>query len=128
MPFILYPRTRKGKIFLLLIAVFVVAVAVFTESPENSRRSAGTDYSIEKVIVSPHCFGCNTQDNFDRALEMLRVGDSEAFARMMLTGRCVSLPVGSTIYIEDRVIFSGLVQVRSKGKTITLWTLSESVK
>jgi hypothetical protein len=65
--------------------------------------------------------GCDTKDNYRRALDMMIDKDWEAVARLMVSGQCIQLDEGTTVYMENAT-FTGWAQVRLKGQVTGWWT------
>lgn len=80
----------------------------------------------ESRVINMTTPGCDSKDTYHQAVRILVAQDWEAFARLMLAGRCTSLKQGQQVYLED-VTWTGLSQVRIRGKTQRWWTSTEFV-
>lgn len=82
----------------------------------------------QRTVSGNNWIGCITKDDYSRLVGFVVDKDQEAFAAMLMSGRCVPLKNGQTVYLEDTAIFSGMVAIRPKGSTRTLWTAIEATK
>ncbi len=70
---------------------------------------------------------CATQEAYTRAQKMPYQHDREAVARMVVEKQCIVIQRGKALDVED-VTWSGLVQVRLRGRTRGWWTAIELVE
>jgi hypothetical protein len=93
--------------------------------------SVSSPAAAESRIVSS-AMGCQTRETFDKLVKFQFDGDKEAFTKFatanILTGQCVPLSVGDSVFLEDVKMFSGVVCVRPRGATACYWTFTEAVK
>ena len=67
----------------------------------------------------------STMSDLERATEMVRNDDMEAFRKWEKAGRVGTLRGGLTIFVEHRFESMGrrdMVEMRPKGETVTFWT------
>ena len=94
------------KILVLVFLSFIMAFSVFAQNSRTMKK----DF-----------FGCDTKENYNRALSMMIDKDFEALSRLLLAGKCILLNEGDTVYLEN-VTLTGFAKVRPKGKSTVWWT------
>ncbi len=82
---------------------------------EKSSQTTESKYYIGDVAI-----GCNTEESYSRAFSMMVNEEWKALARMVASGRCVELPSGVRVYIEDSSFSQ--VKVRPAGEVTAYWT------
>ena len=71
---------------------------------------------------------CESEADFNRAVEFIAVGDREAAGLFITTTPgCGITQWGDTVYIEDSKLFSASVKVRRKGAVRSFWTMTEAI-
>lgn len=86
----------------------------------------------DRRIQGDKRIGCVSEDYYRRLVRFAGSGDNEAFKEALvagvLTGQCVMFKAGTPVILEDTALFSGLMQVRIRGETVSYWTSIESAK
>lgn len=86
----------------------------------------------EMIIQGDAKFGCVDRDRFETLGRLIVEGDQSAFKSQMLSAllqdQCVPFKDGETVYLEDTVLFSGLIKVRRKSEGTEYWTTIEAAK
>jgi hypothetical protein len=79
-----------------------------------------------EAIVKADYLACNSERQFDRAERIRKSGDAKALkaftAGALLSGSCVSLKSGITVFTEGSGKGSGTIKVRPKGSLKTFFT------
>ena len=79
-----------------------------------------------EAIVKTDYLACNPERLFDRAERIRKSGDPKAFqaftAGALISGTCVSLKSGVSVFTEGSGKRSGIVKVRPKGSFKTFFT------
>jgi hypothetical protein len=87
--------------------------------------------SAEYFITSSTHFGCLTKGEYQEILDYAADGDRAGFGEALIqkyaTYRCMPLKVGTAVFVQDIAVFSGLVKIRIKGSTVSVWTASEAI-
>jgi hypothetical protein len=93
-------------------------------------EKASTRTSGELRITGESYIGCQMRDDYEYLTSLSVQGDMDAFrtayATAIVTGRCVKLKPGATVYLDDTALFSGLIRVRPKGELAAYWTGAEA--
>jgi hypothetical protein len=96
--------------------IYAVILGVMIASPAQA----------VEAIVKTNYLACNPERLFDRAERLRQSGDSKALkaftAGALLTGTCVSLKPGVSVFTEGSGKGSGIVKVRPKGSFKTFFT------
>lgn len=75
-------------------------------------------------------YGCIQKDTLEN-LETFRSEDKAAFENALtediIEQQCTLFKVGDDVFADD-VSFTGLVKIRRPGKTVSYWTIVESIK
>jgi len=91
------------------------------ESKEKNKSTEGLKYTNGGYIASI------SLENVKKASKYVTQGDKEAFDRMIITDQVFILKDNVPVYIDDTKLFSGLVKIRPKGQTTSVWTVIEAV-
>ncbi len=77
-------------------------------------------------IVRTNYLACHPERQFDRAERIRRSGDTAALkaftAGALLSGTCVSLKTGASVFTEGSGKGSGVIKVRPRGSIVTFFT------
>ncbi len=81
--------------------------------------------AAEKIVKTSY-LACHPERQFDRAERIRRSGDTQALkaftAGALLSGTCVSLKTGSSVFTEGSGKGSGVIKIRPKGSIVTFFT------
>jgi hypothetical protein len=69
-----------------------------------------------------------TEALLDQSFEVLRQGDTTAYARFLATGTVVQMAADVPVYIQERHVFRSTIQIRPHGHIGALWTTFDAVK
>ena len=95
------------------------------QAVKTAQNAPGT--TIEACTTKGGHLFATSKANLDRALSMLANKDTLALARMEQAGLAGILQPGVTVYQEDFSILSGMVEIRPKGATTTVWVSIDAV-
>ena len=93
------------------------AVATPSPTPKPSRL-----YRINNDVL-----GAYSKEDFTEMIDMYRIHDTDAVKQMVSEGKVVGLRKGALVYLEDVDLGNGIVKVRPKGSTTTVWIPSQSL-
>jgi Superinfection immunity protein len=68
-----------------------------------------------------------SKEDFAEMMDMYRIQDTDAVKQMVSEGKVVGLRKGALVYLEDVDLGNGIVKVRPKGSTTTVWIPSQSL-
>jgi len=68
-----------------------------------------------------------SKEDFAEMMDMYRIQDTDAVKQMVSEGKVVGLRKGALVYLEDVDVGNGIVKVRPKGSTTTVWIPSQSL-
>ena len=68
-----------------------------------------------------------SKEDFAEMMDMYRIQDADAIKQMVSEGKVVGLRKGALVYLEDVDLGNGIVKVRPKGSTTTVWIPSQSL-
>ena len=66
-----------------------------------------------------------SKEDFAEMMDMYRIQDTDAVKQMVSEGKVVGLRKGALVYLEDVDLGNGIVKVRPKGSTTTVWIPSQ---
>ena len=66
-----------------------------------------------------------SKEDFAEMMDMYRIQDTDAVKQMVSEGKVVGLRKGALVYLEDVDVGNGIVKVRPKGSTTTVWIPSQ---
>ena len=70
---------------------------------------------------------CLTEDYFDKLGDYSADRDLEAVQKLIDAQACFSLKAGVIVYVEEQR-WNGVVEIRPKGQTVTVWTNIEAIE
>jgi hypothetical protein len=68
-----------------------------------------------------------SKEDFAEMMDLYRIQDTDGVKQMVSEGRVVGLRKGALVYLEDVDLGNGIVKVRPKGSTTTVWIPSQSL-
>jgi hypothetical protein len=73
---------------------------------------------------------CASQANLQTVVELAKDDDKQALAAFLAdeSNLCGEALPGEVFYVEDIDTDEGMVQLRAKGKTISVWTIKEAIE
>jgi T4 superinfection immunity protein len=66
-----------------------------------------------------------SKEDFAEMMDLYRIQDTDAVKQMVSEGKVVGLRKGALVYLEDVDLRNGIVKVRPKGSTTTVWIPSQ---
>ena len=66
-----------------------------------------------------------SKEDFSTLMAMYAIKDTDAVKKMVSEGKVVGLRKGALVYLEDVDLGNGIVKVRPKGSTTTVWIPSQ---
>ena len=66
-----------------------------------------------------------SKEDFTEMMDMYAIHDTDAIKQMVSEGKVVGLRKGALVYLESVDVHDGIVQVRPKGSTTTVWIPSQ---
>ena len=66
-----------------------------------------------------------SKEDFAEMMDMYRIQDTDAVKQMVSEGKVVGLRKGTLVYLESVDVRDGIVKVRPKGSTTTVWIPSQ---
>jgi hypothetical protein len=91
--------------------------AVTAPSP---RPKPGPLHRINNDVLAAY-----SKEDFVEMMDMYRIQDTDAVKQMVSEGKVVGLRKGALVYLEDVDLGNGIVKVRTKGSTTTVWIPSQ---
>jgi hypothetical protein len=77
--------------------------------------------------INNDVLGAYSKEDFAEMMDMYRIQDTDAVRQMVSEGKVVGLRKGALVYLEDVDLGNGIVKVRPKGSTTTVWIPSQSL-
>ena len=77
--------------------------------------------------INNDVLGAYSKEDFAEMMDMYRIQDTDAVKQMVSEGKVVGLRKGALVYLEDVDLGNGIVKVRPKGSTTTVWIPSQSL-
>ena len=68
-----------------------------------------------------------SKEDFAEMMDLYRIQDPDGVKQMVSEGKVVGLRKGALVYLEDVDLGNGIVKVRPKGSTTTVWIPSQSL-
>jgi hypothetical protein len=68
-----------------------------------------------------------SKEDFAEMMDLYRIQDTDGVKQMVSEGKVVGLRKGALVYLEDVDLGNGIVKVRPKGSTTTVWIPSQSL-
>ncbi|MDP3876278.1 MAG: hypothetical protein Q8Q50_04790 [Methylobacter sp.] len=85
----------------------------------------------EREIKADGFIGCISETTFHKVGTIRSQGDGAALTAMLMpelaSGRCVIFKQGNKVFLSDTKVFSGMIQVRPVGVTLSYWTNIEAL-
>jgi len=66
-----------------------------------------------------------SKEDFIEMMDMYAIQDTDAVKQMVSEGKVVGLRKGALVYLESVDVRNGIVEVRPKGSTTTVWIPSQ---
>ena len=66
-----------------------------------------------------------SKEDFTEMMDLYRIQDTDGVKQMVSEGKVVGLRKGALVYLEDVDVGNGIVKVRPKGSTTTVWIPSQ---
>jgi len=80
----------------------------------------GPLHSINNDVLATY-----SKEDFTEMMDMYGIQDTDAVKQMVSEGKVVGLRKGALVYLEDVDLRNGIVKVRPKGSTTTVWIPSQ---
>ena len=93
--------------------------AVTTPSPTPK---PGLLHTINNDVLAAY-----SKEDFTKMMDMYAIHDTDAVKQMVSEGKVVGLRKGALVYLEDLDLRDGIVKVRPKRSTTTVWIPSQFV-
>ena len=81
-----------------------------------------------KARIKYNIPACVDNQSFSDSFDMIIAKDFSALAQLILSGKCIVLDEGETVYFQDTALLKGQVKIRKRGETNSYWTLNEAVE
>jgi hypothetical protein len=98
--------------------------------PVTPSQSVASEPDIGEIgTVTTGLPGCMSRDLFGKIMDFHQAGDSEAAGKALsagfISGDCVQIDAGTSVYKIDKDVWWHFVQVRPKGEVGEYWTLEK---
>jgi hypothetical protein len=129
-----------------VIALYALPTAIApTASPAEQSAATASPVATPKPAASPEAvatpsptpnpgqlhrinndvLGAYSKEDFTVMLDMYTIHDTDAVKQMASEGKIVGLHKGALVYLESVDVRDGVVKVRPKGSTVTVWIPSQ---
>ena len=92
--------------------------------------ATGDAQAVSELTVKTNSLACHSERQFDRAEKVRKSGDTKALHAFtngaVLSGTCVRLSIGATVFTAGRGKSSGIIKIRPKGSVVTYFTSEEN--
>jgi hypothetical protein len=85
-----------------------------------------TSFASNLERIKEDAFGVYNKSDFHELMQDLTNNDLEAIKAMVLQGKVGAVEAGNSVYLMHVNVFGGLVQVRFKGTSESLWIPREA--
>ena len=106
-----------------------------TRSPVATTKLAATPKAVMAPSPAPRpaplhsinndVLATYSKEDFTEMMDMYGIQDTDAVKQMVSEGKVVGLRKGALVYLEDVDLRNGIVKVRPKGSTTTVWIPSQ---
>jgi hypothetical protein len=106
-----------------------------TPTPEATPKPTATPKAVATPSPTPNpgplrrinkdVLGAYSKEDFTEMMDMYAIQDTDAVKQMVSEGKVVGLHKGTLVYLEDVEVRDGIVKVRPKGSTTTIWIPSQ---
>lgn len=96
-------------------------------SIETFKRANPEAFAMETKYTRSGFVGCFTEEELNRLLTIVLQNDKVAFSSIVKSGRCVILNGGAAVYVMD-ALPSGIVKIRPRASTETIWTVADALQ
>jgi len=97
--------------------------AVTTPSP--TRTPSPTTKPSQLHRINNDVLAAYSKEDFIEMMDMYAIQDTDAVKQMVSEGKVVGLRKGALVYLESVDVRDGIVEVRPKGSTTTVWIPSQ---
>jgi hypothetical protein len=134
-----------------IIALYALPTAIApTATPAAQPAATPTPVATPKLVASPEAvttpppatpsptakpgqlhrinndvLGAYSKEDFTVMMDMYAIHDTDAVKQMVSEGKVVGLHKGAFVYLESIDVRDGVVKVRPKGSTVTVWIPSQ---
>ena len=102
-----------------------VATPKPTATPKAGTPPSPTPKQGPLRVVNKDVLGAYSKEDFTQMMDMYAIHDTDAVKQMVSEGKVVGLRKGTLVYLEDVDLRNGIVKVRPKGSTTTVWIPSQ---
>jgi hypothetical protein len=109
-----------------------IPTSVATPNPTATPKAVTTPSPIPKPSplhrINNDVLAAYSKEDFIEMMDMYAIQDTEAVKQMVSEGKVVGLRKGAIVYLESVDVRDGIVKVRPKGSTTTVWIPSQFLK
>lgn len=106
--------------FLAIGCAILFAFWIADDSISGSSKATAPTAAPEFLYVKGPAIGCKTKEDYQRSFSILVNEEWEALARIVASGRCITLRDSDKIFVEDSTLT--MVRIRLSGSTEAYWT------
>ena len=104
-----------------------VATATPTATPKAVTEPSPTPKPGPLRRINDDVLAAYSKEDFVEMMDLYRIQDTAGVKQMVSEGKVVGLRKGALVYLEDVDLGNGIVKVRPKGSTTTVWIPSQSL-
>jgi len=104
-----------------------VATAKPTATPKAVTAPSPTPKPGPLRRINDDVLAAYSKEDFVEMMDLYRIQDTAGVKQMVSEGKVVGLRKGALVYLEDVDLGNGIVKVRPKGSTTTVWIPSQSL-
>ena len=98
-----------------------------TATPKAVTASSPTPKPGPLRRINNDVLAAYSKEDFAEMMDLYRIQDTDGVKQMVSEGKVVGLRKGALVYLEDVDLGNGIVKVRPKGSTTTVWIPSQSL-
>jgi len=102
-----------------------VATPKPTATPKAVTTPSPTPKPVPLHKINNDVLAAYSKEDFTEMMDMYAIHDTDAVKQMVSEGKVVGLRKGALVYLEDVDVRDGIVKVRPKGSTTTVWIPSQ---
>ena len=129
------PTARRNPVATASPTATPVEQPTATRSPVATTKLAATPKAVMAPSPTPKpgplhsinndVLATYSKEDFTEMMDMYGIQDTDAVKQMVSEGKVVGLRKGALVYLEDVDLRNGIVKVRPKGSTTTVWIPSQ---
>jgi hypothetical protein len=129
------PAATPGPVAMAKPTATPVEQATATRSSVATIKPAATPKAVTAPSPTPKpgplrrinddVLAAYSKEDFTEMMDMYGIHDTDAVKQMVSEGKVVGLRKGALVYLEDLDLREGIVKVRPKGSTTTVWIPSQ---